>query len=542
VPIEETVVQGQEALKAGRWDQARACFERVLLEEDSVEALLGLADAQWWLGDAHSCVKNMERAYSTLREAGALPEAAAAALWLSGIYFKSLGNRPASNGWTSRAARIIEELDDPPLRGWLCWARAAESIDPSVSLDWAQQALAAGRDLGDRDLELCSLSELGRAYVGLGRVQEGMSMVDEAMAAALGGESGSLDTVVATCCSMMVACDLAADLKRIAQWCSAADEFMQTYGSPFLFADCRLRYGSVLLATGHWDDAERELKAAAGVTSPDTDYYHQGVARLATLRLRQGRLEAAEEFLDQIPGQLQSLTPLAVLHCERGEFGAAARTLARALDSFGLEAVEAAQAIDLLAGCHLSLGDYSSAQDAVEHLAVLAKDAGNRIAAHLAFARGRVALGNEKSAKSAESQLELAMQLFAECNLPYETAQVRFTLAKALIDQPEIAVAEAQGALSTFERLGASRDADSAASFVRSLGGKARTGPKDIGVLTQREQEVLRLVASGLSNPEIAQRLFISRKTASHHVSNLLSKLGLRNRAEAATYAARKLS
>jgi DNA-binding NarL/FixJ family response regulator len=66
-----------------------------------------------------------------------------------------------------------------------------------------------------------------------------------------------------------------------------------------------------------------------------------------------------------------------------------------------------------------------------------------------------------------------------------------------------------------------------------------RTGPRHVGILTKRELEVLHLVGLGLSNPEIAQRLFISRKTAAHHVSNLLAKLGLRNRAEAVAYAAR---
>jgi DNA-binding NarL/FixJ family response regulator len=113
---------------------------------------------------------------------------------------------------------------------------------------------------------------------------------------------------------------------------------------------------------------------------------------------------------------------------------------------------------------------------------------------------------------------------------------VRLELARALAaNHPALAVAEAGGALGAFERLGA----DATASLLRSLGAPARTGPKHVGVLTKREQEVLRLVGLGLSNPEIAQRLFISRKTAAHHVSSLLAKLGVRNRAGAVAYAAR---
>jgi DNA-binding NarL/FixJ family response regulator len=104
----------------------------------------------------------------------------------------------------------------------------------------------------------------------------------------------------------------------------------------------------------------------------------------------------------------------------------------------------------------------------------------------------------------------------------------------------EVAGAEAGMALSVFEDLGAGRDADAAAALMRDLGVKAaRTGPRNAGRLTRREQEVLVLLGEGLSNPEIAERLFLSRKTVEHHVARVLSKLGLRRRAEAAALAAR---
>ena len=103
-----------------------------------------------------------------------------------------------------------------------------------------------------------------------------------------------------------------------------------------------------------------------------------------------------------------------------------------------------------------------------------------------------------------------------------------------------MAVAEARAALSVFEDLGAGRDADAAAALLRDLGVKAaRTGPRNLGRLTRREQEVLTLLGEGLSNPEIAGRLFLSRKTVEHHVARILSKLGLRGRAEAAALSAR---
>jgi DNA-binding NarL/FixJ family response regulator len=143
--------------------------------------------------------------------------------------------------------------------------------------------------------------------------------------------------------------------------------------------------------------------------------------------------------------------------------------------------------------------------------------------------------------EEARRLLERALELFSGNDLPYETALARVELARALAGgNPELAVAEARTALGAFERLGARSDADAADALLRSLGATGRTGPKRVGVLTRREQEVLRLVGLGLSNPEIAQRLFISRKTAAHHVSNVLAKLGVRNRAGAIAYATRQ--
>jgi DNA-binding NarL/FixJ family response regulator len=108
-------------------------------------------------------------------------------------------------------------------------------------------------------------------------------------------------------------------------------------------------------------------------------------------------------------------------------------------------------------------------------------------------------------------------------------------------DDPEVAEAEARTALSAFDGLGAGRDADNAAALLRQLGVKAaRAAPKNLGILTKRESEVLKLLGQGLSNPEIAQRLYLSRKTVEHHVASLLTKLGLRNRTEAAAFAVRQ--
>ncbi|HLM21248.1 MAG TPA: helix-turn-helix transcriptional regulator, partial [Propionibacteriaceae bacterium] len=123
--------------------------------------------------------------------------------------------------------------------------------------------------------------------------------------------------------------------------------------------------------------------------------------------------------------------------------------------------------------------------------------------------------------------------------LPFHAAQARLEVARVLrITDPPLAVVEASWALDRLQRLGAHRDAAAAAALLRSLGVATRPGPRQVGLLSQRELEVLALLKRGLTNPEIAAELFISPRTAAHHVSSILGKLNLRSRTEAAAFAA----
>ena len=137
-------------------------------------------------------------------------------------------------------------------------------------------------------------------------------------------------------------------------------------------------------------------------------------------------------------------------------------------------------------------------------------------------------------------RLAEALDAFEHQNLPFEAARTRLDLARTVAaDDPQAAAVHAAGALRDLRRLGAAGEAAAAAALLRGLGVIPGPEPRDPGVLTRREQDVLALVADGLSNPEIAERLFLSRKTVAHHVSSILTKLALRSRAEAAAYAAR---
>jgi DNA-binding CsgD family transcriptional regulator len=458
------------------------------------------------------------------------------------------GNPAAVGGWLGRAERLLADVDPNPLRGWLWLLRGYLATDPAAVRELQERALAFARAGGDRDLELCALGDLGLTLVTVGDTDAGLALVDEAMAGALAGESSRMDTVVFTCCDMLVACDLVGDLERATQWCRVADQFTRRYGCLFLYARCRTLYGSVLVGRGQWAAAERELTAAVRMAEgAGTAVHGEALARLADLRLRQGRLEEAEALLPDLGGGRLAARTAARLRLARGEPAVAVGLLERSLEDHGEPSIhgenhlQAAAALETLVAARLALGDQAAAAAAAARVAAIAGAQGRgHVAALAALAAARVAVAAGDRPDQARTRLERALALFSGLDLPHETALVRLELARALqASHPELAVAEASGALGVFEQLGAARDADATASLLRSLGAPARTGPKRVGALTRREQEVLRLVGLGLSNPEIAQRLFISRKTAAHHVSSVLAKLGVRNRAGAVAYAAR---
>ena len=541
---QDALAGAQTALAAGRWEEARRGFEAALAERDSADANFGLASALWWLGESRSSVIHGARAFARYRRGGDIEHAAQCAVWLAITYKANFASFAVADGWAARAERLLEPVAPGPLHGWVLVARAYRAPDLHVAEQWTARAVELARAAADVDLELVARSQLGLIRVGRGEAGPGFALIDEAMAGALAGEPSSLHAVAYICCDMLNACELASDLDRAAQWCDVADEFVATYGSPFLYTECRLYYGSILAATGRWAEAERELALAVGVTaSTDPGLRRRALARLALLHVRQGRLEEADALLVAVErgarAEWEEALAVAALHVARAETTPARRILERRVqDEAGVARL--AGALDLLVDTHLAAGDVDRARVAARRLTAVALDAGP--AALAAAAEGRVALAAGDD-RAAAVHLSVALDAFARLSLPFEAARARFDLGRASLagGHRDAAVEQARLALAAFEAVGAAADADRVAAFLRTLGVVARTGPKGVGLLTQREREVLRLVAAGLSNPEIAERLHVSRKTASHHVSSILSKLNLRNRVEAAAYAAQIL-
>lgn len=521
----------------------------------SSDALAGLGDALFFLGDVGESVRCRERAYAVSRRAGRAPEAIDSAVWLCLVYGMSLGNRAAAQGWLARGESLAGP-DDALSRAWIDFCAALLATDVHRSRDLIERALATSHELGDPDLSVCALAERGVVLVKGGEVEAGLRCVDEAMASALGGDGTTFYTVVMAGCSMLTVCDLLSDLPRARQWSQAADDYMQAYGCPYLYAQCRLVHGRVLLLTGNWAEAEEELRrAAASTRSVFPGMFHRAIASLAELRLRQGNFAEAMALIEGIGMPAETSLVAAGLALRNNEPAAAVALAERWLRSenggtgvvpslhAGGErtSLETAGARSLLVEAHLAAGHPAAAAAVAQHLAELdgAAEGVLLLSAHAALARARVAAA-EGRLEPAASHFEQALEGFAQLDLPLESGRTRLELARVVAaGQTSLAISEARAALSLFDKLGASHDADLAAALLRSWGAAGRAVPRATGPLTRREQEILGLLVQGYSNHEIADQLYISRKTVAHHVSSLLDKLALRNRAEAAAYAAR---
>ena len=523
-----------EAIEAGDWTGARDRFSAILGVEDLPEARFGLAMTLFWLGDAAGTIDNCERAYIGFVQRAEPMMAAGAALSLVGYYKQFYGNSAAARGWLAKAARIIEN-EVPELQGELLGATAYVTEDPIESEALARRALEHGRSSGNADLELLAMTAVGNALVQQGRTEEGMSLLDEVMVGAIAGEGVPL-TVAQASCMTMVACGSCFDLERATQWLQGLERFIDRYGCPFLYAECRTYYGRVLFESGDWEAAVSFLTEAIALSRDVYPSPHAfACGTLAELQLAQGRVEDASRTLEGLDGRDEAAAALALLQLARNEPSTAAAVALRRLDAAGADRLEFAALIEVLGTAEIALGRHNEAAQRGRGLIALGSVNDCRvIVAHGERLVGLALASAEPPA--AKAHLEAALAAFIHEGLPYRVAQTRLDLARLLTPvDPRLAANEARLAFTAFEDLGAAHDADEAAALLRGLGVRtARTGPRNLGRLTKREQEVVELLAEGLSNPEIAERLFLSRKTVEHHVARILSKLGLQRRAEVA--------
>jgi DNA-binding NarL/FixJ family response regulator len=537
----DELLNGTRALERADWDAARAAFEAVLDENEVPEARDGLGQALWFLGRVEDGIAARERAFEDYVRAGRCDDAARVAVWVSHQHLIA-GRVSAARGWLARAERSLEGVAERCAgHGWVAVERArhAESVEEQIA--HARRAMEIARESGTGDLEVFALSLLGRAVVSAGRREDGMQLLEEAMAAASAGRVRNVHTLAEAYCNLIMACTSAGEWERATEWCELVDDFARTHEAAPLFGACRTVHADVLLATGRWEEAERALQDALATHAR---YIPQmgtpTAATMAELRVRQGRLAEAERLLAGREEHPASLRALALLRIAEHRPEIAVALLERGLRATGDDAIRATQLLAPLVDARLACGDADGAAAAARELAELARDTRIRlVVARAELAAARLALAAGQPGEAAEPARR-ALTAFRALAMPLDAGEARLAVARALAaEAPEAAAEEARTAFAAFRELGASRAMDAAAAVLRELGGATGGRPRAAGELTAREKEVLDLLALGMSNARIAQTLVISEKTAGHHVSRILMKLGASNRAEAAALAAR---
>jgi DNA-binding CsgD family transcriptional regulator len=533
---EGLIRDGWKALAEADWDAALACFERAGERGENAETLDGLGRALHFQGNYPRAIEVTERAFAAYRKEGLPVEAADRARWLAFLHGAVNSNMAVASGWMERAASLLENAEECPAHGWLVLDRAPFTDDAEERQQLATAALAIAQRFSDVDLEYDALSLLGESHVAAGRVGEGMKLLDQAMTAVSAGEVVGVVPVGDIYCRLLSACEIALDVARAEEWIAVAGGFGAW--SDFVSPVCRTHYGGILIATGRWSDAEEQLLAA--LRTFESSYRGMSgwpLGKLADLRVRQGRFDEARRMTEGHESHPVARRVLAAVALGRGEVALAEELVSLCLDGEAAADPRCAAVLELLVQIRVEREDLPAAREALERLARVAGASRDDVAAafaELASGRVRAAEGDE----NAPGHFQAALRGFTALQLPLEAARAQRELARALVkDAPEAAVAEARLALRAFERIGAAADVDATAALLRSVGAGGRAFPRHFGELTKRETEVLALLADGCSNEEIARRLVISRRTAEHHVAHVLSKLGLRSRAEVAAHA-----
>jgi LuxR family transcriptional regulator, maltose regulon positive regulatory protein len=536
-------------LAAGDWELARAAFQAALAGEETPEALEGLGLAHWWLDEADASCRAQEGAYRLYLERDDRRSAARVATLLARAYAEYRGEDAVGSGWLRRARRLLEDAPPCEEQGWLHYVEGLlhlfERLDVEAARTAGERAAAIGRRVESIDVEMLGIALEGLALVTEGRVRDGMLRLDEASAAVVAGEVSDRAAAGDACCLMIFGCERVRDFERAAQWCRHIRALAERIGQRSYLAVCHTHYAAVLMSRGEWIEAEHLLEAAsADLGETYLGMLPEALARFGELRRRQGRLEEAEDLLRRAESHPYARVSLGRIALDRGEHLVAIgrfRALLRQLPEADVT-TRAAVLEPLFEAC-LAAGLRAEAVEVASELTRAAQSLGTsalRAAAHrteglLAEARGDL--------EAAARAMEDAANLLAGTGTPFETAQVRLELARILTRVGRTGESERQEAIARklFSALGAVHmirrleDARSDEDGSREEGDSGSVSP-----LTPRQTEVLRLVADGLTNGEVAQRLILSEHTVHRHMANILTKLGAPSRAAAVAAAARE--
>jgi DNA-binding NarL/FixJ family response regulator len=533
--LAEHIERGRDAHARAAWAEAYESFSRAeALGPLQVDDLGRFADAAGLVGRDDDLLRLLERMWQAHVDAGDGPRAARAAFWL-GMRLFALGEPGRGAGWIARAARILEESGECVEHGYLALSGALRNFmqgDLGAARDAAARAAEIGARFGELDLIVLARQIHGRVLTRTGFLDEGLALLDETLVAATTGELSPLVAGLVYCTGIAT-CNQAYVVDRAREWTTALTSWCDLQPQLVTFtSDCRMHRSEVLLTLGAWDEALDETtrvierQGGRGDRQAVADAYY---CRAELLRLR-GELREAEKTYRSASELGREPQPgYALLRLAQGERDAAATAIRRVASSTPDRLRRARllpAAIDIL----LAAGEVDEARRIADELEETAQTHRTvLLAAMAASARGAVLLADGDA--HAIAILREAFERWHELRAPYAEAIVRVQIAKACkaLGDDDGAVLELDAARAVFERLGAAPDLALVEAFA------APRAPTHS--LTTRELEVLRLVATGKTNKEIARALFVSERTVDRHVSNIFAKVHVQSRAAATAFA-----
>ena len=504
-----------------------------LLEPEDLELL---ARSAYMLGRDDDYIRGLERAHHGHLDAGDVPGAARCAWWIGhNLLFR--GEPARANGWFGRGDRLLDqEGRDCVERGYLLIPVGLQAGDARTAYETWTEAAAIGEHYDDPDLVTMARMGQGHTLVREGRTDEGFRLVDETMVAVTTGE---LSPIVAgiVYCNTIKFCQDAHDVRRAREWTTALTEWCDR--QPDMVAHtgvCLVHRAEVMQLHGAWRAALEEVQQAG-------DRLRQGVLnqrsagsahyRAGEIQRLQGNFTAAEEaYRASSRLGFEPQPGLALLRLAQGKRAAAAAAIRRVADETTAP-LKRAELLPALVEITLAVGDLEEARRAYDELDAISESHASDLLRGLAEQAGGAVVLAEGDARAALSSLRNALSTWHDLEVPYEAARTRVLVGIACrrLGDDDAAAFELEAARTAFEELGASPDLTRLGSLKSSAPSKGAHG------LSRRELEVLRHVAGGKTNKEIATELVLSERTIERHVSNIFAKLGVPTRAAATAFA-----
>lgn len=531
--------RGRLAYERRAWREAYEVLSGLVgsgaLEADDLERL---AVAAYLLALDDECGTFLERAHLGFLEDGRTARAIRCAFWL-GMTLIFRGEVGPGSGWLARGQRLLEsEQEETAEHGYLllplAFRQEAEG-DWEAAIATAERATAIAERVGDSDLYALGTQMQGHLLVMHGRIAQGLPLLDEAMVAATSAAESPI-VIGIVYCGVVLACVESYEVRRAREWTDVLARWCRDQPDLVAFTGrCLIHRSEIKQLSGDWDGALDEARLAG-------ERLAQGFNRSATAQAfyRQGELHRLRGDLDAAEKAyaaasrygLEPLPGLALLRLAQRRAEDASSALRRALAETA-ELPRRAALLPAAVEALLALGDLDGAREACRELEKLAAAFGSMLlTATAAQARGAVLL-SEGDAAAALVSIRHAWHKWEELGAPYEAARARVLISLACRQLGDDATArwELEAARDALDGLGARPDVARVASLI--AGGE----PSESYGLTARELEVLRLVAAGKSNREIASALVISQHTVARHLQNVFAKLDVPSRTAASAFA-----